>query len=147
VTEIGFAGRLAYVRWLLDRGRVMRLTDAEFAAWLGVGVKWLGKWKARTSAPKGMDEAEAIEVALGQHGWSRAWLYKGTGGAPVPDQWRGWLTELRESQRAATPPEGTKREDVDAARVEQRQQQSKKGVGKKAASGDRHGPKRRQGPQ
>lgn len=89
--EIGFAGRLAYLRWLRTVGREGPETDAELAAALGVGVKWLRKWKRRAEAPEGRTEALAIATALEAMGVTVGWLYDGKGPTPRPKLWREWL--------------------------------------------------------
>lgn len=98
MADVGFAGRLAYVRWLRDRGRVKRLTDAEFAAWLGVGQKWLVKWKPLRNPPKGIAEAEKIDGALRSIGSDRKWLYDGVGNPPEPEEWAPWLADFQMQQ-------------------------------------------------
>ena len=94
---IGFAERLAYVRWLRSRGRIRPETDTELAASLGVGAKWLGKWKGKSSAPEGRTEATAIAAALSGIGVTLDWLYDGKGSPPEPSAWKGWLKDWERS--------------------------------------------------
>jgi hypothetical protein len=90
----GFAHRLAYLRWLRNRGRVKAETDAEVSAWLGVGLKWLGKWKTRRDAPEGRTEARAVSAALRAIGVELDWLYDGAGDPPEPERWGEWLARV-----------------------------------------------------
>lgn len=84
----GFAARLAYVRWLRNRGQLRAETDAELAEATGVGLPWLTKWKARDDAPN--DRAITKRFAAGL-GVSDDWLIDGRGDAPEPALWRMWL--------------------------------------------------------
>jgi transcriptional regulator with XRE-family HTH domain len=87
----GFAERLAYVRWV-RQARLRRYeNDRQLAAALGVGEKWLGKWKDSTRAPEGRSEAAAIEAVLGRE--ATAWLYDGVGEPPNRELWHAWLDE------------------------------------------------------
>jgi transcriptional regulator with XRE-family HTH domain len=87
----GFAERLAYVRWV-RQARLRRYeNDRQLAAALGVGEKWLGKWKDSTKAPEGRSEASAIEAVLGRP--TTEWLYDGVGEPPNPELWQAWLDE------------------------------------------------------
>lgn len=97
--EVGFRERLAYLRWLRARGRLRAETDAEVATALGVGEKWLTKWKGRADAPEGRTEEAAIKASIGAQ--PAQWLYDGTGPAPEPARWREWL-QAREDRVGAT---------------------------------------------
>lgn len=90
VGDFGFAARLAYLRWVFNAGRTEALKDAEFASRIGVGTKWLGKWKSRADAPPGRAEAQAIEAALRPWGATIAWLYDNDGAPPFPALWQFW---------------------------------------------------------
>jgi hypothetical protein len=96
--ELGFLDRLAYLRWLRNRGRTKPETDAELASAWGVGEKWLSKWKLRTDAPEGRSESAAIAKAIGAGAMS--WLYDGVGEAPEPETWAAWYAEWLAAQRA-----------------------------------------------
>lgn len=96
--DSGFGERLAYVRWLRIGPDGERETDEQFAAALGVGVKWLGKWKYSEPPPKGLVEAQAIEKALRGMGVTLDWLYGGTGPPPSPRKWADWLKSHRAIQ-------------------------------------------------
>lgn len=87
----GFAARLAYVRWLRNRGRLANETDKELAAALGVTYGWLTKWKIRNDAPPGRDEARAIIAALSPLGVTEDWLFEGQGTPPEASLWKIWL--------------------------------------------------------
>lgn len=93
-SEVGFAHRLAYVRWLRDRGRVVREADRQFAIAMGVGEKWYIKWKQRDHAPEGRTEFEAFAAGLATMGVSAAWLYDGKGATPEPKLWDAWAKDL-----------------------------------------------------
>jgi hypothetical protein len=64
------------------------MTDGELADELGVGEKWLGKWKVKAQAPGGRAEEKAIARAIGEDG--AKWLYDGVGSAPDPAAWAIW---------------------------------------------------------
>jgi hypothetical protein len=102
VAVIGFADRLAYVRWLRARGKRAPETDTEFAANVGVGAKWLGKWKNKPNAPEGRTEAAAISAALAGMGVSLDWLYDGKGSPPEPIAWKRWLADAERASRQPT---------------------------------------------
>lgn len=87
----GFAGRLAYLRWIRSVGRPRQESDREFAKALGVGEKWLAKWKGSEKAPEGRTEAAAIERALGGLALVM-WLYDGKGRPPRPELWEAWTS-------------------------------------------------------
>jgi hypothetical protein len=86
----GFAGRVAYLRWLLSRGRIAPLTDKALADWLGVTEKWFGKWKTKRRAPEGRTESLAIDAALSRLGTSTHWLYDAKEDPPRPELWAVW---------------------------------------------------------
>jgi transcriptional regulator with XRE-family HTH domain len=88
----GFAERLAYVRWVRSMGRLKPETDAELARAMGVGDKWLAKWKTSARPPEGRSEAAAIEASGVV---SVDWLYDARGEAPRPELWRDWIDERR----------------------------------------------------
>lgn len=90
-TKAGFAGRLAYVRWLRSRGRVKLETDREFAAAMGVNYPWFAKWKTRTEAPDGRTETGAMAEALRPYGVTPDWLFDAKGSPPEPALWTIWL--------------------------------------------------------
>ena len=77
--EVGFAERLAYVRWLRNRGRLTPESDTELADAWGVGQKWLGKWKTRREAPEGRtDRADRGPRGSSRRGPSpTAWTRRG----------------------------------------------------------------------
>jgi hypothetical protein len=87
----GFAERLAYVRWVRQAQLRRYENDRQLAAALGVGEKWLGKWKDSTKAPEGRSEAAAIEAVLGRA--ATEWLYDRVGDPPNPELWQAWLEE------------------------------------------------------
>lgn len=87
----GFAQRLAYLRWLRSFGRLKPETDREFAVALGVGEKWLSKWKGSEKPPEGRSEAAAIAEALRPSGVTVEWLYDGKGSPPQQVLWSDWL--------------------------------------------------------
>jgi hypothetical protein len=91
VPDGGFAERLAYVRWVRTARLRRYENDRQLAAALGVGEKWLGKWKDSSRPPEGRSEAAAIEAVLGRE--STAWLYDGVGAPPNPELWQAWLDE------------------------------------------------------
>jgi hypothetical protein len=91
LTNGGFSERLAYVRWV-RQARLRRYeNDRQLAVALGVGEKWLGKWKDSAKPPEGRSEAAAIEAVLGRA--TTAWLYDGVGEPPNPELWNAWLDE------------------------------------------------------
>lgn len=98
-----FRDRLAYVRWVRSAGRQKPETDREFADFLGVGEKWLAKWKTSPDAPNGRDEAKAIGLALQPMGITTAWLYDNEGEPPRPELWRIWLSAAGDVSVAPTP--------------------------------------------
>lgn len=116
----GFAHRLAYLRWLQNRGRVKPLTDAEVAAWLGVGLKWLGKWKTKREAPEGRTEARAVERALATIDVTIDWLYDGEGAPPEPSQWAEWLRRVPIEVVPATRPRRGAQEHLAKTAVKKR---------------------------
>jgi len=130
VTHIGFAERLAYLRWLLNRGRTDPITDIQLAERLGVGLKWLGKWKSRDEAPNGRSEALRISEAIKPWGASIDWLYDGKGEAPEPALWRAWLAARDEV--TDPPPPGVRDVPVEAM---ERVSPAKKAPAKKRATG------------
>lgn len=91
--EIGFAERLAYVRWLRARGRISPESDRELATALHVGESWVRKWKTRADAPEGRSEQKALEAALGAV--LVAWLYDDEGAPPQPALWAAWRAGWR----------------------------------------------------
>lgn len=92
--EIGFSLRLAYVRWLRDRGRIVRESDRQFAERMNIGEKWVTKWKLRDDAPEGRSEYDALRCALAPMGVAMNWLYDGTGAAPEPRLWVEWTAHI-----------------------------------------------------
>lgn len=109
--QIGFRERLAYLRWLRDCGALTPESDGKLADYLGVGVKWLGKWKRSQKAPNGIAEHEAIETSLREMGVAINWLYKGEGDPPEPDMWarweKAWRTRVREGPPGKREPRTT----------------------------------------
>lgn len=89
-TVSGFGNRLAYIRWLWARGKRTAL-DGAFAADLGVGAKWYGKWKNATESPRQIEERDAIERAIGSE--ATKWLYAGNGLPPEPKLFKVWSGE------------------------------------------------------
>ena len=102
VADVGFAHRLAYIRWLLSRGRINPASDKELATALGVGYKWIGKWKVLAESPEGRTELAAITKALVPMGVSADWLYDGKG--PVPRLWPEWIAAESVAQPIPLPP-------------------------------------------
>lgn len=96
MARIGFRERLAFVRWLRAKGRTALESDAELAVALGVGYKWLQKWKTRAEAPEGRTEHDAIAKALKPLGVPVRWLYDGSGAQPWPDLWAYWSDAMRD---------------------------------------------------
>lgn len=86
--DAGFAGRLAYLRWLRARGRAAPETDREVAAAAGVGYPWFTKWKSRADAP---DSHVIRERFLRGLHLDSTWIFDGQGEPPEPDLWRRWL--------------------------------------------------------
>ena len=107
--EIGFKMRLAYVRWLRHAGRHLHESDRQFAEHMGVGEKWVAKWKLRDDPPDGRVEYETMRASLAASGISVDWLYDGVGCAPEPKLWNYWLTR--------TAPDPARDVDVSDARV------------------------------
>lgn len=99
MAESGFAERLAYWRWLRNEGKLAPETDGKFAAAVGVGPKWLGKWKGSHKAPDGLTEALALSAALADVGGTLDWLYKGTGVPPRPKDWARWYAQRVRERR------------------------------------------------
>lgn len=87
----GFAGRLAYVRWLRAMGQPTPETDRALAERAGVTEAWLRKWQRSVTAPsdyprmKGL--ATALDVALG-------WLIEQEGPPPEPEAWTLWQRRI-----------------------------------------------------
>lgn len=96
-SDIGFRERLAYLRWLRNRGRVRAETDAQFATALGLERGWVEKWKRRSDAPPGHKERRALETMLTPLDSSTDWLYEGSGHPPERAQWQLWLADWRTS--------------------------------------------------
>lgn len=94
--EIGFSGRLAYLRWLRARGRVSAPSDREFADELEVGESWLRKWKFREDPPERRTEEAAFVRTFGKA--AATWLYEGLGLPPEPMLWKEWVVEWRAAQ-------------------------------------------------
>lgn len=116
MAETGFADRLAYVRWLRNRGRLVPETDTEFASSVGVGTKWLTKWKSRPDAPEGRTEMLALEEALKPLGVVTAWLYDGKGQPPEPRLWKDWVAALEKARPAVPASAFTSQQDEAKAR-------------------------------
>lgn len=93
MASTGFDDRLAYLRWLRSAGRPKAETDDELAVALGVGKKWLDKWKRRSDSPDGRDEEKSIRQSLGDA--VTRWLYDDEGDPPKPDLWKVWIRALR----------------------------------------------------
>lgn len=124
VAKSGFAYRLAYVRWLRQRGRTDFETDRELAGALGVGVPWFAKWKGSPESPDTRSQIRAIVTALAPLGVTEAWLIDGEGPAPEPNLWRWWTAPPIEHPPART------HDDVPVARP-QAAKKSRRGNGPK----------------
>lgn len=102
MVDIGFGGRLAYLRWLDSRGRITPKSDREFAAELGVGESWVRKWKVRPDVPERRTEEGAFQRHFGEP--ATRWLYEMKGAAPQAPLWPGWLTDWERTQQPAEKP-------------------------------------------
>lgn len=83
-----FAERLAYVRWLRDRGRQRPESERELAGRADVGYAWLQKWKRSDTAPAERTLTARLVNALKVEA---RWLLDGDGDAPEPERWKEWL--------------------------------------------------------
>lgn len=86
----GFAGRLAYVRWLRARGHRNPESDKELAEATGVGYPWLAKWKSRRDAPDTRSILTTFIRGLGLTHAQGEWLLDGHGEPPEPALWKEW---------------------------------------------------------
>lgn len=86
--DVGFRGRLAYVRWLRARGRVQPESDRDLALAVGVTEGWLYKWKDRIDPPDSRKHSDALCAGLGV---DSEWLLYARGTPPEPPMWKAWL--------------------------------------------------------
>lgn len=90
--DLGFADRLAYVRWLRQAGRTEVESLRAFSAAIGVEYAWLHKWADSARAPTRRPEIKALMAGLAPMGITEEWLIDGTGTPPMPTLWRGvWI--------------------------------------------------------
>ena len=110
MADSGFAERLAYVRWLRDRGRLKPETDGELATATGVTAGWIAKWKGREDSPNDRRMSGQFVSGLGVDG---GWLLDGAGTPPEPELWQAWSSVARRIEAASRT--GGTREEIDAA--------------------------------
>lgn len=104
--DLGFRDRLAYLRWLRNRGRLRPETDAQVAAYLGVTTGWVEKWKQKHNSPPGHKERIAMTPPLEAMGTTDDWLYEGEGSPPQPRLWKGWFTDWEHARALEALPAG-----------------------------------------
>jgi hypothetical protein len=91
VSDKGFAGRLAFMRWLWFRSTQRFRSNKDFAAFIGVSYDLYNKWADSAEPPTVRATGKAfVEGGLKTLGATEGWLLDGVGNAPEPELWKLW---------------------------------------------------------